>query len=124
MEDPQALLWSVQLGSVWWESLDYINYTASYNDYQAVASSDGIYRFVLSQKDPGVANWLDPVGHSEGALLFRIQGAGLAVQPKIKLTSTTELPELLQKNFPVTTKEARLAQIEERRTHAAARWAP
>ena len=124
LEDPQALLWSVQLGNVWWESLDYINHTASYNDYQAVASGDGIYRFVLSQKDPGVANWLDPVGHSEGALLFRIQGAASAVQPKIKLTSTAELPELLQKNFPVTTKEARLAQIEERRTHAAARWAP
>ncbi len=124
LEDPQALLWSVQLGNVWWESLDYINHTASYNDYQAVASSDGIYRFVLSQKDPGVANWLDPVGHSEGALLFRIQGASSAVQPKIELTSIGELPELLLNSIPVTTKEARLAQIEVRRAHAAARWAP
>ena len=124
LENPRALLWSVQLGNVWWESLDYINHTASYNDHQAVVSSDGIYRFVLSQKDPGVANWLDPVGHSEGALLFRIQGAASAIQPKIKLTSIAELPELLLNNFPVITKEARLTHIEERRTHAAARWAP
>lgn len=124
MADPQALMWSVQLGNVWWESLDYINHTASYNDHQAVVSNDGVFRFILSQKDPGVPNWLDPVGHSEGALLFRIQGAASAVQPSIRLVSVDNLSALLPPDTATVATEARLAEIEARRTHAAIRWAP
>ncbi len=124
MDAPEALLWSVQLGNVWWESLDYINHTASYNDSQAVAGSDGKYRFVISQQDPGVPNWLDPAGHQEGALMFRLQEARAMVHPRSKLVSFKSLAEHLPGDTPKVSAEQRQGEIKIRRVHASVRWAP
>lgn len=124
MDAPEALLWSVQLGNVWWESIDYINHTASYNDSQAVAGSDGRYRFVLSHQDPGVPNWLDPAGHSEGAILFRLQKAKTIVNPALKLVPFADLTEHLPKDTPRISVDQRRREISIRRAHAAVRWAP
>jgi hypothetical protein len=33
--------------------------------------SDGIYRFVIAHEDPGVPNWLDTTGYSEGLMSLR-----------------------------------------------------
>lgn len=124
MAAPKALLWSVQLGNVWWESLDYINHTSSFNDSQSKPSSDGKYRFVLSQRDPGVANWLDPVGHLEGMLLFRLQDAEGMVKPKLKLVPFDQLSEYLPKDHIRVSAQQRKDAITIRLRHAARRWAP
>jgi hypothetical protein len=124
MEAPNALLWSVQLGNIWWESIDYINHTASLNDSQAVASSDGKYRFVIAHRDPGVANWLDPAGHVQGAILFRLQKAEAAVQPMAKLIPVAELTNHLPADISAVTASQRREEITMRRNHAAIRWAP
>lgn len=124
MDAPEALLWSVQLGNVWWESIDYINHTASYNDNQAVPGSDGRYHFVLSHEDPGVPNWLDPAGHSEGALMFRMQEAKKVVNPTMKLVALADLMKHLPKDTPTITFDDRKQAIAMRRAHAAVRWAP
>ena len=124
MDAPQALLWSVQLGNVWWESLDYINHTASFNDTQARASADGMYRFVLSHQDPGVHNWLDPAGHKRGALLFRLQNADTLVSPRLKLITFADLAKNLPAESEKITSDHRQNQIAQRRTHASVRWAP
>ena len=124
MEAPDALLWSVQLGNVWWESIDYINHTASYNDYQAVISSDGKYRFVLSHEDPGVPNWLDPAGHTEGALMFRMQETREIVNPQLKLIPVDKLAQHLPVDTTAVSREQRQHEISIRRQHAAIRWAP
>ena len=124
MAAPEALLWSVQLGNVWWESLDYINRTASYNDSQAAASSDGRYRFVLSHSDPGVPNWLDPAGHFEGALLFRLQKTEAVVDPVLKLVPFTDVAKYLPEDTPTIEPQQRQSEIAMRRSHAAIRWAP
>ncbi len=124
MDAPDALLWSVQLGNVWWESIDYINHTASYNDSQAVASSDGKYRFVLSHQDPGVPNWLDPAGHSEGAIMFRLQEANATVNPVLKLVPFADLAGHLPQDTPQVGVDQRNHELGQRRAHAAVRWAP
>lgn len=124
MDGPEALLWSVQLGNVWWESIDYINHTASYNDSQAVADTDGRYRFVLSHQDPGVANWLDPAGHSEGAIMFRLQKAKSVVSPEMKLVPFVDLARYLPADTPRISASQRQREISIRRAHAAVRWAP
>ncbi len=41
LDEPDAHLWSFELGNFWWESLDYVNHTSSLNGHQAVRSSDG-----------------------------------------------------------------------------------
>jgi hypothetical protein len=65
-----------QIGNWWFDALDYANRITSLNTEQAQLGSDGLYRFVISTRDPGVPNWLDAAGNPEGLLLLRWQGVG------------------------------------------------
>ena len=63
----------IQLGSMWYVSLDYINHQTSLTADQAVASPDGLLRFVICERDPGLANWLETTGHQRGYVQIRWQ---------------------------------------------------
>jgi hypothetical protein len=63
----------IQLGSMWYISLDYINHQTSLTADQARTDPDGMLRFVVSEHDPGVANWLETTGHQRGYLQLRWQ---------------------------------------------------
>jgi uncharacterized protein DUF1214 len=63
----------IQLGSRWYVSLDYINHQTSLTADQARPDVDGMLRFVISERDPGVANWLELTGHSRGYVQLRWQ---------------------------------------------------
>jgi hypothetical protein len=63
----------IQLGSMWYISLDYINHQTSLTTDQARIDPDGKLRFVISERDPGVANWLECTGHSRGYVQLRWQ---------------------------------------------------
>lgn len=62
-----------QLGSLWYISLDYINHQTSLNGTQAQADPDGKIRIVVSERNPGVTNWCETLGHAKGYLQFRWQ---------------------------------------------------
>ena len=62
-----------QLGSLWYISLDYINHQTSLNGAQAQADPDGKIRIVVSDRNPGVTNWVETLGHRKGFLQFRWQ---------------------------------------------------
>ncbi|MFD4180239.1 hypothetical protein [Rhodococcus sp. NPDC058514] len=62
-----------QLGSMWYISLDYTGHQTSLNNTQAQADPDGMIRMVVSERNPGVANWIETVGHPRGILQFRWQ---------------------------------------------------
>ena len=122
---PDAHLWSFELGSFWWQSLDYVDHTSSLNGFQAVAGSDGRYRLVISLVDPGVPNWLDPVGHREGVIIYRYQLArGSNAIPTARVVPLAELRQVLPPDTPQVTPAQREAEIAIRRRHAAVRWAP
>jgi hypothetical protein len=63
----------IQLGSMWYVSLDYINHQTSLTADQARIDPDGTMRFVISERDPGVANWLERTGHRRGYVQVRWQ---------------------------------------------------
>jgi hypothetical protein len=63
----------IQLGSMWYVSLDYINHQTSLTADQARIDPDGMMRFVISEHDPGVANWLERTGHRRGYVQIRWQ---------------------------------------------------
>jgi hypothetical protein len=63
----------IQLGSQWYISLDYINHQTSLTADQARADPDGMLRFVISERDPGVANWLELTGRRRGYVQIRWQ---------------------------------------------------
>jgi len=55
------------------QSLPYATHQSSLNATQAQLSSDGRYWFVVSAKDPGVPNWIDTEGFTQGFLFLRWQ---------------------------------------------------
>jgi hypothetical protein len=63
----------IQLGSLWYTSLDYIGHQTSLTAAQARTDPDGKLRFVISERDPGVANWLELTGHPRGYIQLRWQ---------------------------------------------------
>jgi hypothetical protein len=63
----------IQLGSLWYVSLDYINHQTSLTADQARIDVDGMLRFVISERNPGVANWLELTGRSRGYVQLRWQ---------------------------------------------------
>lgn len=70
-----------QIGTEWFEALDFVNQTTSLNTTQARRSSDGVYRFVIATRDPGVANWLDASSAPQGQMLLRWQGVAEDLGP-------------------------------------------
>ena len=83
LEPDQAMVISVpvagvpyqgfQLGSMWYASLEYVNHQTSLTADQAHVTDDGMIHLVLSERDPGLANWLELLGHREGIMQFRWQ---------------------------------------------------
>src|SRR5439155_18596848 len=56
----------IQLGSMWYVSLDYINHQTSLTADQARIDPDRRLRFVISQRDHGLANRLELTGRRRG----------------------------------------------------------
>jgi hypothetical protein len=85
----------IQLGSMWYISLDYINHQTSLTADQARIDPDGRMRFVISERDPGVANWLECTGHRRGYVQIRWQrlsrDLGPADGPQVEVTRFADL---------------------------------
>jgi hypothetical protein len=51
--------------------MDYRYRLANTNCHYAALEEDGELIVVVSHDDPGLPNWLDPSGHSEGYVTYR-----------------------------------------------------
>jgi hypothetical protein len=81
LRDDEALVVDVGLGGAdyflapitnqWGTTNDIQNRTASLNLNQSVRNADGTLTYVVSRRDPGVHNWLDPCDMPEGILTLR-----------------------------------------------------
>ncbi len=89
----------IQLGSLWYLSLDYINHQTSLTVPQAKTDPDGRIRFVISERDPGVANWLERTGHRCGYVQLRWQRLSRELGPRdgptVELMAVEDLPKQL-----------------------------
>lgn len=65
----------------WQVNSDYHTHTSSLNNRQALPNADGTYTFVLSVRDPGVHNWIDPDGQHELVTQLRWQGLPATTPP-------------------------------------------
>ncbi len=70
--DPCAY-WDVQVGNGWYESFDYRHRFCGLTCEGAHLGDDGSLTLVVSDRDPGVANWLEAAGHREGHIAIRWQ---------------------------------------------------
>ncbi|MFF5991904.1 hypothetical protein [Prauserella flavalba] len=89
----------IQLGSRWYVSLDYLNHQTSLTADQARVDPDGRLRFVISERDPGVANWLERLGHARGYVQIRWQRLSRDLTPddgpEVDVVDVGELPAKL-----------------------------
>lgn len=107
-----------QLGSLWYISLDYINHQTSLNGTQAQADPDGKIRIVVSDRNPGVTNWVETLGHAKGILQFRWQRVSRALTeddgPTVELVDFDKvagaLPYYEQNKISEDAWRARIAQ--------------
>lgn len=64
---------AIQIGSRWYVSTDYEHHQTSLTRAQSQADPDGKLRYVVSERNPGVANWLETTGHPQGVMMLRWQ---------------------------------------------------
>ena len=115
VEPPQGLYWSYSLGNPWWETIHYGRHQSSLNGHQAVVDSDGLVRVVLCGRDPGVANWLDTAGHSNGAMILRCVRTTTAPTPIARVVAFDDIASALPADTQRVTAAERAAVIERRR---------
>ena len=107
----------IQLGSMWYTSLDYINHQTSLTADQANVDRDGMIRFVISEQDPGVKNWLERTGHGRGYVQLRWQRLTRELTPEdgpsVEVLPVADLPDALpcyaQARCPAAEYAARIA---------------
>lgn len=92
---PQAEYWMFGLLSPFWESYDWLGRQISINGYQAVIDDDGKFRAVISHQDPGVPNWLDASGHTQGLIAARYNWSETVPIPTLRTVPFASLAEAL-----------------------------
>ena len=102
--------WSIILTNELYETTDWYNNQASLNDVQGVVDPDGVFRTVISSRDPGVHNWLDTSGYPAGAIQGRWFEASEKPMPtirKVKIDDVlSHLPEATRRVSPQERSEA------------------
>ncbi|WIN00461.1 hypothetical protein ACTOB_004170 [Actinoplanes oblitus] len=95
----------LQLGSMWYVSLDYANHQTSLTVPQARVDPDGMIRYVISERDPGVANWIERTGHDRGYVQLRWQRLSRALTeadgPRTEVVAVDDLPKQLPYHEPI-----------------------
>lgn len=109
----------IELGNLWFTSLDYETRTSSLTLDQMQCSDDGRCYAVISHRDPGIPNWLDTGGHRRGLIMMRWQGLAAelpeAQHPRASLVEFARLREVLPVDTPVFTPQQRSQQITRRK---------
>ncbi|MCW2783937.1 MAG: hypothetical protein JWP74_454 [Marmoricola sp.] len=90
---------AIQIGSRWYVSTDYEHYQTSLTAAQSQADPDGKFRYVISQRNPGIANWLDLTNHPQGVMMLRWQRLEHDLTaddgPQVELVAFADVPNHL-----------------------------
>ncbi len=123
VEPPEGVYWSYSLGNPWWETIHYGRHQSSLNAHQVVVDPDGLVRVVLCGRDPGVANWLDTAGYSNGAVILRCVRTTTAPTPRARVVSFDEIAAALPAETKRLTADERAFVLERRRRAVHERFA-
>ncbi len=112
--------WNIQLNDPLFNAIEYVYRLSSFNGATAHISSDGKLRAVLALQDPGVPNWLDTAGYTEGTIYGRWYDCDSTPTPTIKRVPLAKVREHLPRDTPVVTPTQRAEELR-RRIRAAQR---
>jgi hypothetical protein len=101
---------AIQIGSDWYASTDYETHQTSLTKAQALTDPDGKMRFVISEGNPGIANWLETTGHRTGPMMLRWQRLERDLTqdedgPTIEIVKLADVHAVLPYFTPVTPEE-------------------
>lgn len=127
IEDDEALLievtipssctyWSVMLTDHLYVTIDPANNQSSLNDSQAVPDPDGKVRILISHKDPGFANWIDPAGYSTGLIQGRWLECDENPSPSLRKIAFEDVPEVMPEGSLRISSEQREEALRSRRS--------
>ncbi len=115
VEPPEGIYWSFSIGNPWWETIHYGRHQSSLNAHQAMVDSDGMVRVVLCAEDPGVANWLDTAGYSNGPIILRCVRTKTAPTPTTRVVPFDDIRAELPSDTAKVTPEQRASILAARR---------
>lgn len=124
-EDDEALMletelpkvrryWNFQLNDPYFNAAEYVYRLSSTNGHFAKVSADGKFRAVISLKDPGVPNWLDPAGFKQGTIYGRWYDCDSCPTPTLKRIKFSKIRDHLPADTPLVTPEERAEQLRRR----------
>jgi hypothetical protein len=97
VKPPACDSWNFQLNNYWMESLDYRYFHICINKASAVLNNDESVTVVVSHYDPGVPNWIETAGHSEGTMCwrwYRLLPGESPITPSCRVMKTHEVQYL------------------------------
>jgi hypothetical protein len=98
VKPPGCDSWNFQLNNYWMESLDYRYFHVCINKAGAVVNRDGSVTVVVAHRDPGLPNWIETAGHTEGTMCwrwYRLLPGEKPVTPSCRVLKTDEVKSLL-----------------------------
>jgi hypothetical protein len=119
---PNARYWSLQLMSPFWDTLDFNHHQSGLNGHQMRIDNDNRFRCVLSFDDPGVPNWLDPLGLPQGQCLFRWYDGEPFELPSARVVKLSEVREHLPADTPTVSPTQRTDALRQRARDSLRRW--
>lgn len=114
---PECEFWNIEFNNPWWETHDYRYHLSGTNMHHAVLEDNGELIAVIAHDDPGLPNWLDPAGHTEGMMGCRWIFAKDISNAKLqcKRVPRGELLQHLPKTVKRITPQHRRQQLASRR---------
>lgn len=106
--------WNIQLNDPYFNALEYVYRLSSTNGHFAKLSSDGRFRAVIALTDPGVPNWLDPAGYTEGGIYGRWYDCDSEPVPTITRVKLADLRDHLPPDTVRVSAEERAEELRAR----------
>ena len=106
--------WLFGMNAVFVESMDYLYRCTSYSPARSKVDGDGVVRFVIAHDDPGVHNWLDTQGFSDGNLGYRNLMSQNSAPFRTSLVKRADVLAALPQDTAMVTREERAAHLQDR----------
>lgn len=110
--------WNIQVNDPYFNAVEFVYRQTSLNGHSAHVDSDGKFRAVLAHDDPGVHNWLDTGGFTEGTLYGRWLQCSSHPMPQIKRVKLADLRNHLPADTRWVSEAERDEQLRARRIGA------
>jgi hypothetical protein len=106
--------WNFQLNDPYFNAVEYAYRLSSTNGHFATVSADGKFRAVIALTDPGVPNWLDPAGFTQGTIYGRWYDCDSSPTPTLKRVRASEVRKHLPEDTPEVTPATRAEELRRR----------